>query len=93
MATPPSNNPSSSSEGKLLRFGLFEVDLAAGELRKNGRRIRLQEQPFQVLVMLLENAGHVVTRDDLRRRIWPSRSTAQNTGVLLVPRPCLLVPL
>ena len=72
MAIPPSNYPSSSSEGKLLRFGLFEVDLAAGELRKNGRRIRLQEQPFQVLVVLLENAGHVVTRDDLRQRIWPS---------------------
>jgi len=71
MAIPP-NYPSSSSEGKLLRFGLFEVDLAAGELRKNGRRIRLQEQPFQVLVMLLENAGRVVTRDDLRQRIWPS---------------------
>jgi len=70
MATPPSNDPS-SSEGKLLRFGLFEVDLAAGELRKNGRRIRLQEQPFQVLVALLENAGRVVTRDDLRQRIWP----------------------
>jgi len=72
MATPPSNSPMSSSEGKLLRFGLFEVDLAAGELRKNGRRIRLQEQPFQVLVTLLENAGRVVTRDDLRQRIWPS---------------------
>lgn len=71
MATPPSNSPL-NNEGKLLRFGLFEVDLAAGELRKSGRRIRLQEQPFQVLVMLLENAGRVVTRDDLRQRIWPS---------------------
>src|SRR6266404_4879287 len=62
----------SSSESRLLRFGVFEVDLAAGELRKNGARLRLQEQPFQVLCVLLENAGSVVTRDDLRQRIWPA---------------------
>ena len=64
--------PPSSSEARLLRFGVFEVDLAAGELRKNGGRIRLQEQPFQVLAALLENAGKVVTRDDLRQKIWPA---------------------
>ena len=64
--------PPSSSEARLLRFGVFEVDLAAGELRKNGARIRLQEQPFQVLATLLENAGRVVTRDDLRQKIWPA---------------------
>ena len=64
--------PPSSSEARLLRFGVFEVDLAAGELRKNGARIRLQEQPFQVLAALLENAGNVVTRDDLRQKIWPA---------------------
>ncbi|MBZ5657528.1 MAG: winged helix-turn-helix domain-containing protein [Acidobacteriia bacterium] len=64
--------PPSSSEAGLLRFGVFEVDLAAGELRKNGARIRLQEQPFQVLATLLERAGQVVTRDDLRQKIWPA---------------------
>jgi cholera toxin transcriptional activator len=64
--------PPSSSEARLLRFGVFEVDLAAGELRKNGARIRLQEQPFQVLAALLTNAGQVVTRDDLRQKIWPA---------------------
>jgi DNA-binding winged helix-turn-helix (wHTH) protein len=64
--------PASSSEDKLLRFGVFEVDRAAGELRKSGVRIRLQEQPFQVLSALLENAGRVVTREDLREKIWPS---------------------
>jgi cholera toxin transcriptional activator len=64
--------PPSSSEARLLRFGVFEVDLAAGELRKNGARIRLQEQPFQVLATLLGNAGRVVTRDDLRQKIWPA---------------------
>lgn len=61
-----------SSEPQLLRFSVFEVDLAAGELRKNGARLRLQEQPFQVLAVLLENAGRVVTRDDLRQKIWPA---------------------
>ncbi len=64
--------PSSNRETRLLRFGVFEVDLAAGELRKNGARIRLQEQPFQVLTALLQNAGQVVTRDDLREKIWPA---------------------
>jgi DNA-binding winged helix-turn-helix (wHTH) protein len=64
--------PSSNREAGLLRFGVFEVDLAAGELRKNGARIRLQEQPFQVLTALLQNAGQVVTRDELREKIWPA---------------------
>ena len=64
--------PSSNREARLLRFGVFEVDLTAGELRKNGARIRLQEQPFQVLTALLQNAGQVVTRDKLREKIWPS---------------------
>ena len=59
-------------EARLLRFGVFEVDLAAGELRKNGARIRLQEQPFQVLTALLQNAGQVMTRDELREKIWPA---------------------
>jgi cholera toxin transcriptional activator len=62
----------SNGETKLLRFGVFELDRAAGELRKNGARVRLQEQPFQVLAALLENAGQVVTRDDLRQKIWPA---------------------
>jgi len=64
--------PSSNRETRLLRFAVFEVDLDAGELRKNGGRIRLQEQPFQVLTALLQNAGQVVTRDHLREKIWPA---------------------
>jgi cholera toxin transcriptional activator len=52
------------------RFGLYEANLAAGELRKNGNKLRLQEQPFQVLAMLLDHAGQVVTRDELRERLW-----------------------
>jgi cholera toxin transcriptional activator len=72
MAAPPSNRPPSNNQDKMFRFGVFEVDLAAGEVRKSGTKIRLQEQPFQVLVTLLENAGRVVTRDDLRQKIWPA---------------------
>lgn len=55
-----------------VRFGVFEVDLRAGELRKQGIKIKLQEQPFQILQMLLEHPGGVVTRDELQKRIWPS---------------------
>jgi DNA-binding winged helix-turn-helix (wHTH) protein len=64
--------PSSNREARLLRFGVFEANLTAGELRKNGARIRLQEQPFQVLATLLQNAGQVVTRENLRAKIWPA---------------------
>jgi DNA-binding winged helix-turn-helix (wHTH) protein len=53
-----------------LRFAVFEVDLRAGELTKRGLRIRLQEQPFQVLAMLLEKPGELVTREELREKIW-----------------------
>ncbi len=55
-----------------IRFGLFEVDLRAGELRKQGVKIKLQEQPFQILTMLIEHPGEVVTREELRSRLWPS---------------------
>jgi TolB-like protein/DNA-binding winged helix-turn-helix (wHTH) protein/Flp pilus assembly protein TadD len=55
-----------------LRFGVFELDLRAGELRKRGLRVRLQEQPFQVLTMLLENRGEVVTREELQKKLWPA---------------------
>src|SRR5215470_12943605 len=53
------------------RFGEFEADLKAAELRKNGTRLKLQLQPFQVLVALLERPGEVVTREELRQRLWP----------------------
>jgi serine/threonine protein kinase/DNA-binding winged helix-turn-helix (wHTH) protein len=53
-------------------FGGFELDLRAGEVRKGGRRIRLQEQPFQILLMLLEHPGEVVTREEIRKRLWPN---------------------
>jgi len=55
----------------IRRFGTFEVDLRAGELRKQGKRIRLQEQPFHVLTVLLQRPGDVVSREELRSQIWP----------------------
>src|SRR5271154_4336128 len=55
-----------------LRFGVFELDLRSGELRKHGLRIRLQEQPVQVLAMLLEHPGEVVSREELEKKLWPA---------------------
>jgi len=56
---------------RIVRFGSFELDLATGELRKKGGRVRLQEQPFQVLAMLVQRPGDLVTREELRARLWP----------------------
>lgn len=55
----------------VVRFGLFELDLRAGELRKAGIKIKLQDQPFQILAMLLERPGEIVTREELQKRLWP----------------------
>src|SRR5206468_10905447 len=56
----------------ILRFGVFEVDVRAGEVRKQGVRIKLQEQPFHVLTVLLQRPGEVVTREELRNQNWPA---------------------
>lgn len=55
-----------------VRFGVFEVDLRTGELRKHGIKIKLQDQPFQILALLLERPGEIVTRDELQRKLWPA---------------------
>jgi serine/threonine-protein kinase len=55
-----------------MHFGVFEVDLAARELRKSGRRVPLQDQPFEILCALLERPGEVVTREEIQRRLWPA---------------------
>jgi Tol biopolymer transport system component/DNA-binding winged helix-turn-helix (wHTH) protein len=57
---------------ELVGFGPFEVDLRAGELRRNGSKVRLQEQPFQILAMLLQRPGEIVRREELRNRLWPA---------------------
>ncbi len=64
---------------RIVRFGAFELDVRAGELRKGGRKIRLQEQPFQVLLMLLERPGDVVLREEIRKRLWPNDTFVQFT--------------
>lgn len=61
-----------ADKSRLVRFGVFEVDLQESELRKSGIRIKLQDQPFQILSMLLERRGETVTREELRARLWPA---------------------
>jgi TolB-like protein/DNA-binding winged helix-turn-helix (wHTH) protein/Tfp pilus assembly protein PilF len=57
-----------------VRFGVFEADLRSGELYKRGRRVKLHQQPFEVLTLLIEHPGEVVTREELRRKLWPSNT-------------------
>jgi DNA-binding winged helix-turn-helix (wHTH) protein len=57
---------------RVFRFGVFEADEAGGELRKHGLRVKLHAQPFQVLVMLLERPAELVTREEMRQRLWGS---------------------
>src|SRR6267143_4404527 len=66
----PMSEPDQSP--RLVRFGTFDVELRTGEIRKQGARFKLQEKLFQVLALLLEHAGRIVTRDELRQRLWPA---------------------
>ena len=61
-----------NSSERRIRFGQFEIDEKTGELRKDGTKIRLQEQPLQILQILLEHPGELVARDELRKRVWPT---------------------
>ena len=60
-----------SSSTQIVRFGVFEADFKTGELRKNGVKVHLQGQPFQVCAILLERSGELVTREELRQQVWP----------------------
>jgi eukaryotic-like serine/threonine-protein kinase len=62
------------SSSRVLKFGPYVVDLAAGEVRKNGYRIRLQEKPLRVLILLAERQGQLVTREELKNRLWPDET-------------------
>ena len=64
--------PNPTLVSAVRRFGAFEINAQSGELRKNGMRVRLSGQPFQVLAVLVERAGEVVTRDELRSKLWPA---------------------
>src|SRR5579863_595890 len=57
---------------RTIRFGAFELDVRSAELRKQGRKIRLEGQPIHILICLLENPGELVTREELHRRLWPA---------------------
>src|SRR5664279_5246542 len=59
---------------RVTSFGVFEVDLRAGELRRNGVKVKIQNQPFQILGMLLERPGEIITRDEMRSRLWPAET-------------------
>jgi DNA-binding winged helix-turn-helix (wHTH) protein len=65
MSSPP-------SQCHVARFGVFDLDLSAMELSKHGRHIKLQDQPFQVLRLLVQRPGQVVTREEVRRALWPA---------------------
>src|ERR1700736_466388 len=65
-------NGSGGEESRTRRFGAYEVDLRARELRRNGLKVKLQEQPLEVLTLLLERPGEVISRDHLRKRLWPA---------------------
>ena len=62
------------SSGSKATFGVFDRDLASGELRKGGVKVRLQEQPFQVLKALVERPGEVVSREELQQLLWPDHT-------------------
>ena len=62
---------------RIIRFGEFEFDVRAAELRKDQNKIRLQEQPFRILVMLLEHPGEVVMREEIRTRLWPNGTVVE----------------
>jgi TolB-like protein/Flp pilus assembly protein TadD len=64
-----------------VRFGVFEANIRTGELTKHGKRLRLQEQPFQLLTILLEKPGELVTREELRSRLWPQTTVDFDHGV------------
>src|SRR6202161_3767706 len=64
-----------------FRFGVFEADLRTGELTRLGKRVRLQEQPFQLLAMLLEKPGVLVTREELHVKLWPKTTVDFDHGV------------
>jgi DNA-binding winged helix-turn-helix (wHTH) protein len=63
------------SSPRLVQFGSFEVDLQTGELRKGGQKLKFSGQPFQVLAILLERPGEVVTREELQKRLWPPKGS------------------
>src|SRR6201987_3506379 len=63
-----------AGDSRIIRFGAFELDVHAEELRKQGLKVRLQEQPLRILQMLVANPGELVSREELRTALWPGNS-------------------
>src|SRR5262249_45337722 len=63
---------SGEDPNRVIHFGAFEIDLESGELRKHGVKIKLRDQSFQVLALLLERPGHVVGREEIKKKLWAS---------------------
>jgi hypothetical protein len=79
-----------SDKAAVLHFGTFEVNLRSGELRRNGVKVRLQEQPFQILIMLLERPGDVVSREELGRKLWAADTFVDfDNGLTSLLRSCV----
>src|SRR6185437_4352566 len=70
-AKPQRKKMATAAEPRSYEFGVFTVEVTGGELRKHGMRLKLQERPFQLLVCLLEKPGEIISRDELRQRLWP----------------------
>ena len=75
---------SAVSSGPIFRFGLFEADVARNTLTRKGVRVKIQDQPFRVLILLLGNAGEIVTREELRQKLWPEGTYVDFEGSLNV---------
>jgi DNA-binding winged helix-turn-helix (wHTH) protein len=71
------NSMRAAPPSQVVRFGAFELNLKAGELNKNRRRVHLQEQPLQILKMLIEHPGEVVPMDAIRRKLWPNDTVVE----------------
>jgi DNA-binding winged helix-turn-helix (wHTH) protein/tetratricopeptide (TPR) repeat protein/TolB-like protein len=74
----------SSSSAQIFKFGLFEADVARNTLTRNGVRVKIQDQPFRVLILLLERSGEIVTREELRQKLWPEGTYVDFEGSLNV---------
>ena len=66
--------PGTEQQQPTFQFGVFELNRRTGELRKNGVKLKLQEQPLQILALLLEHAGEIVAREDIQKRLWPEHT-------------------
>ena len=73
-----------ASPGTVFQFGLFEANKVDGTLRRSGTKVKIQEQPFRLLLLLLERPGDVVTREELRQRLWPDGTYVDFDGSLNV---------